>query len=370
MMYYIGLMSGTSADGIDAALMQIGDGGKVNFLAARVLTYPTPIREAVLAFKHPADDELERAGVLNVELGELFAQAALELLEQQGLPANKISAIGSHGQTLRHQPTGPHPYSIQIADPATIVERTGITTVANFRTRDIAAGGQGAPLASAFHRAAFHNANQNRVILNIGGIANVTFLPHDPGDPVVGFDTGPGNNLMDGWTERHKGQCFDVNGEWAQQGVVSTALLKRLLDHPYFPEHPPKTTGPEDFNLQWLDGVVEKTPSTICAEDAQATLLQLTACSISQTISQYLPKTQAVYVCGGGTHNKTLMSTLQQKLGDTPVATTSKLGIDPDWVEACAFAWMAWRTLNGKSGNITSVTGARHEAPLGAIWIK
>ncbi|NOZ10312.1 MAG: anhydro-N-acetylmuramic acid kinase [Gammaproteobacteria bacterium] len=369
-MNYIGLMSGTSADGIDAALVQISNDGKVSLLATHALTYPNPIREAVLAFKHTADNEIDRAGRLNVVLGELFAQAALDLLKEQGLASDKVSAIGSHGQTLRHQPTGPHPYSIQVADPATIVERTGITTVADFRTRDIAAGGQGAPLASAFHRAAFHNPNQNRVILNIGGIANVTSLPRDPNDPVVGFDTGPGNTLMDGWTQRHKNQRFDTNGGWAQQGTVSVALLELLLDHPYFAEQAPKSTGPEEFNLQWLDKIIKKIPSILSAEDIQATLLQLTARSITQAVSQDLPKTHAVYVCGGGTHNTTLMSVLQQEWGDTPVATTSELGIDPDWIEACAFAWLAWRTLNGKSGNVASVTGAQHEVPLGAIWIK
>lgn len=369
-MNYIGLMSGTSADGIDAALVQISDDGKVSLLAARALAYPNPVREAVLAFKHTADDEIDRTGRLNVVLGELFAQAVLDLLEEQGLAPRKISAIGSHGQTLRHRPTGPHPYSIQIADPATIVERTGITTIADFRARDIAAGGQGAPLAPAFHRAAFHSAAQHRVILNIGGIANVTSLPCDPKDPVVGFDTGPGNTLMDGWAKRHKNQRFDVNGEWAQQGTVSATLLDRLLEHPYFTEQPPKSTGPEEFNLQWLDSIIEKIPSAICAEDIQATLLGLTARSISQAISQHLPEAQAVYVCGGGTHNKTLMAALQQEVDGTPVVTTGELGIDPDWVEACAFAWLAWRTLNNQTGNIASVTGARHEIPLGAIWVK
>lgn len=367
-MYYIGLMSGTSVDGIDAALVAITEDEHTSLIAAHRHALPTKVREKIQSLVVPGDNELERAGELDVALGELCAEAVKTLLAKAGLSARKIHAIGSHGQTLRHHPAANHPFSLQIGDPAVITERTGITTVADFRPRDLAAGGQGAPLAPAFHRAAFHAAGKDRVIVNIGGIANLSRLPATAAVNVYGFDTGPGNTLLDGWVNRHLDRRYDRAGAWAASGKVVNELLAKLLADPYFERPPPKSTGREYFNLAWLDRVLHKHGVSLPPDDVQATLTRLTADSIVQAIHTHIPAADEIYICGGGVHNALLMTQLRAQLDPVPVFTTEVLGIPPDWVEAAAFAWLAYRTLHGKAGNLPSATGAKREVILGGIW--
>jgi anhydro-N-acetylmuramic acid kinase len=277
------------------------------------------------------------------------------------VPVKDIRAIGSHGQTLRHQPDAITPYSLQIGNPATIASGTGITTVADFRSADIAAGGQGAPLVPPFHQWLF--GGENRVILNIGGIANVTLL--QPGDaPVIGFDTGPGNTLMDRWIQKHRKQAFDRNGAWAASGSCIDELLESMLTYGYFRLEPPKSTGLDDFNLDWLAG---HGISHYDATDVQATLSELTAKTVADAVNRHAPQAGELFVCGGGAHNADLLQRLGRHLPGTRIATTAVVGLDPDWVEAVAFAWLAMRALAGKTGNLPSVTGASRKVVLGTI---
>lgn len=372
-MHYIGLMSGTSVDGIDAALVAIDGPGQIRLLATHQHPYPADVRAQILSLTvaessnaHPAGSELDRAGELDMALGGLFADAANRLREKTTLSASDIRAIGSHGQTLRHRPRVAHPFTLQIANPSVIAEGTGITTVADFRPRDMAAGGQGAPLVPAFHRWLFHNTDRARVVVNIGGIANITYLPKSPSAPVIGFDTGPGNTLLDQWIEKHQGDKFDRDGRWAASGNISPSLLTHLLSDPYFAEAPPKSTGREYFNLTWLDPYLRATAS-LPIVDVQASLAELTVTTITQAI-QGLEEVHEVYVCGGGTHNGHLMRRLQQRLHPVAVLDTVSLGLPPDWVEAVAFAWLAHQTLEGRPGNLPSVTGAGHGVILGGIY--
>ncbi|MDH3695575.1 MAG: anhydro-N-acetylmuramic acid kinase, partial [Gammaproteobacteria bacterium] len=360
---YIGLMSGTSADGVDAALVSF-DGDTTTLLKTHFTPYSDATRAAVQALMKPGENELMRIGELDTQLGEYFATAALELCEDTN--KQDVVAIGSHGQTVRHHPNAALPFTMQLGNGAIIAERTGITTITDFRSADIAAGGQGAPLAPGFHNAVFRSQNENRVILNIGGIANITYLPADTNAKVTGFDTGPGNTLLDSWTKEHKGQNFDRNGEWAAQGLVNQHLLETMLKDDYFRIQPPKSTGQEYFNRQWL-GQHLIDFEHLSAQDVQATLLQLTVQSIAHALGSFLPTIDAVYVCGGGANNSILLSALNDALPDCKTTTTADLGIDPDWVEAVAFAWLAKQTLEGKPGNIPTVTGARHECVLGAV---
>jgi anhydro-N-acetylmuramic acid kinase len=302
-----------------------------------------------------------------MRLGQLFGDAARELLATSGKTPSQIRAIGSHGQTIRHRPSAHYPFTRQIGNPSAIAEFTGITTVADFRSRDLAAGGQGAPLVPAFHAAMFQKTGVSRAIVNIGGIANVTWLPDEVAAPVVGFDTGPGNTLLDQWIKRHRGELCDRDGKWAAGGVVQEDLLKRLSADAYFAASPPKSTGPEHFHLDWVSQALTGQESP---QDVQAALAELTARSISSALLKQLPSRPGeVYLCGGGTHNRDLVARLSRTLGDVPLATTATLGIDPDWVEATAFAWLAHRTLAGQPGNLPSVTGARHAAILGGIYL-
>jgi anhydro-N-acetylmuramic acid kinase len=279
------------------------------------------------------------------------------------VPAREVTAIGSHGQTVRHQPDGRRPYSLQIGNPDIIATGTGVTTVADFRSADIAAGGQGAPLVPPFHDWLFASPGESRVILNIGGIANVTILPPDE-RPVIGFDTGPGNTLMDRWIHRHRGKSFDEGGAWAASGEVDDALLERLLSFGYFRLDPPKSTGLEDFNLDWLDrhevGAYEPA-------DVQATLAELTARSVAMDVRRHADEANQLFVCGGGAHNSHLMQRLAANLPDVRIDTTLAVGLDPDWVEAIAFAWLAMRTIRNEPGNLPSVTGASRKVVLGTI---
>ncbi len=367
-MYYIGLMSGTSVDGIDAVVVSIPAENKLSIKATYHHPFKPQLREQIHSLIQAGDGEPERINELDIALGKRFGEAANEVLKLTGLDKKAIRAIGSHGQTLYHRPNARTPFSLQVGKPSIIAQRTGITTVADFRTRDIAAGGQGAPLAPAFHQWMFHSPKHDRVIINIGGIANISYLPKDTHQPVIGFDTGPGNTLLDQWIGRHLGQTHDEDGRWAASGKSSQDLLERLLVDPYFHAAPPKSTGREHFNLAWLDEHLAHCNPIPPAEDVQATLLQLTARSIAAAIQRHFPQASEAYVCGGGGHNREMMAVLADKLSPIPLATTERLGISPDWVEAAAFAWLAHQTLEGKPGNLPSVTGAKHAVVLGEIY--
>lgn len=370
---YIGLMSGTSADGIDAAIVRFAGGSGVDaeshplqaqVIAARTLPWDPDVRARLVWLgQGGALDSLDELGVLDAQVGEAFAEAALAVIAEAGMAARDIAAIGSHGQTVRHRPYEAHPFSLQIGDAGRIVERTGITTIADFRRRDIAAGGHGAPLLPALHHALLHDAGEDRAVLNLGGIANLTLLPKT-GD-VRGFDTGPANALMDLWCHEHSGRPFDEGGAWGATGQVDDALLDRLLADPWFAQPPPKSSGREYFQRAWL---APKLSGTEHAVDVQATLRALTARTIADALASTQPATQRLLVCGGGVHNPVLMQALREAMPGIGVASTADHGIDPDHVEAMGFAWLARQTLLGLPGNLASVTGAAGQRVLGAIY--
>ena len=361
---YIGIMSGTSLDGIDASLVKI-TAGVCSVLDFFHRPFPSNLRHQILALQQSTHDELRRASLLAKFLTELYAQTVHDLLTKnikQG--TQEVMAIGCHGQTVRHQPLDG--YTIQLCNPSLLAELVGIHVVADFRSRDIAAGGEGAPLVPAFHDQLFRSKTCNRVIVNIGGMANVTFLPIS-GD-VYGFDSGPGNVLMDAWVQGHLGLDYDFNGRWAQTGSVIKALLEKLLGHAFFIRTPPKSTGREDFSLDWLKSYFK--PS-FRPQDVQATLLELSALTISDAIHTQYKYADEVYVCGGGAYNKALIQSLKRHLQNgriKEVETTMKLGVEPQWVEAAAFAWLAHQTITGRTSNLPSVTGARHRCILGALY--
>lgn len=364
--YFIGLISGTSVDGIDAGLFEISN-HSVTLIDHHNGSIPSDIREEIIALSLPTENEIDRTGQLDIKIAELFSEAALSLLKKSGMSASSIRAIGSHGQTLRHRPlseTFPTPFTLQIGDPNTIAQRTGICTIADMRRRDMAAGGQGAPLAPAFHAAAFSSNTEKRAIVNIGGMSNISILG-DGTSETIGFDTGPGNVLMDAWIHRHKHLAYDKNGEWAKQGKVNKELLQALLQHPFFSLASPKSTGRESFNMAWLEHTL-KSFNHVANEDVQASLCALTAQCIADATQQYA--IDALYLCGGGAHNTQLKKELLERLSNTRIETTEALGIHPDWVEAGLCAWIAKQTLEGLPGNLPSVTGARSKVPLGAIY--
>ncbi len=359
---YLGLISGTSADGIDAALVRFEP--QLNVLAAHTAPYSDALRERVLALAtRDAAIALDDFGRLDVEIGAAFAAAALSVLREADVDPGAVVAIGSHGQTVRHRPAGAHPFTLQIGDPSVIAERTGILTVADFRRADVAAGGHGAPLLPALHAAVFADRAIPRAILNLGGIANISVL--GDGRDVLGFDTGPANCLLDAWAMRHLGTARDDNGAWAQSGRVDDALLAYWLADPYFAAVPPKSTGREVFNLDWLDA---RLPANLAPADVQATLLALSARSIADALRTHGRGAREVYACGGGVHNAALMDALRSELAGMRVATTAALGLDPDYVEAAGFAWLARARLAGEPGNLPSVTGARGARLLGAVY--
>lgn len=366
-MRYIGLMSGTSVDAIDAVLAAIESPQHFDLLATHSHRIPRETRQRIQALMQSGSDELERAGSLDVELGWLFAEAANSVCAVAGLRAQDIRAIGSHGQTLRHSPQAEHPHTLQIGNASVIAEATGISTVADFRARDLAAGGQGAPLVPAFHQWLFQKAGMHRAIVNIGGIANVTYLPADPCQPVIGYDTGPGNTLLDAWMQKHQGQAYDHDGLWAASGKSSAALVTQLLADPYFARPAPKSTGRDYFHLGWLGQNLSTTGGRLSPQDVQASLVELSSGSLAQALRQ-LPELDEVYLCGGGAHNRALVAALKSHIGNVPLATTETLGLAPDWVEAAAFAWLAHRTLEGQTGNLPSVTGAARAVILGGIY--
>ncbi len=356
-------MSGTSIDGIDAGLVDFAD-GKIKLLAFYYQPFSADLRQRIQNLSQPNQPVLlTDYGSLDSQIGHLFGTAALTLLSNADVQANEIKAIGSHGQTVYHAPETANGFSLQIGDPNRIAQVTGITTVADFRRRDIAVSGQGAPLVPAFHQAVFADTNQARTVVNIGGIANITALNDRP---VSGFDTGPGNGLMDWWCQQHCQKNYDSNGDWAAQGLPHAALLDALKDDDYFRLAPPKSTGKEYFSPAWLKHKLSLFPS-LKAEDIQATLCQFSADTIADAVRQYAPDTMQTLVCGGGAHNGQLMTLLRKRL-DMPVISTAELGIDPDHVEAIAFAWLARQTMNNLPGNLCSVTGASAPVVLGGIY--
>jgi len=366
---YVGLMSGTSVDAIDSALVRCGSNG-VAILTTHQHIIPPELKKRIAAISYPGSDEIERLGILDRELGQLFAEAANELLLAAKTQPAQVRAIGSHGQTIRHRPPSAatrneESFSLQIGDPNTIAELTGITTVADFRRRDIAAGGEGAPLAPAFHAVALAKPGVNRAIVNIGGIANTSFL--EGSELRMGFDTGPGNTLLDHWIMRHQGKSYDRNGQWSAAGQVNQALLEKLLAHAYFKRVGPRSTGKEAFNLAWLDSCLVGL-NKIAAADVQATLTELTSTTITRAIRNSPIDVSEIYICGGGAHNRHLMLRLAEQLAPATVASTSVIGMDPDWVEAATFAWLASRTLEGLAGNSSTVTGATGARVLGGIY--
>ena len=361
--YFVGLMSGTSMDGIDAALVSFGD-REVTIHATHTGQYPQDLKQALLAaVREPLDVPLDASGDLDRRVGECFRDAAQAVIEMAAIDRREIVAIGSHGQTLRHQPKAAKPFSLQIGNPTIIASGTQTTTVANFRQADITAGGQGAPLVPPFHQWLFGSTAADRVVVNIGGIANITILRAD-GSDVLGFDTGPGNGLMDSWIRHYRDQPFDQGGQWAASGSVIHGLLDQLIKDTYFELRPPKSTGFEYFNLPWLQGF---DVSQFDSADVQATLCELSAASIAKAIANYASNTREVFVCGGGSHNIELMKRLRHNLPDAEISSTATVGLDPNWVEAVAFAWLAMRTMQGETGNLPSVTGATHKVVLGDI---
>ena len=363
MTLYIGLLSGTSIDAIDAALVEFTPTG-FRLVATHSHALNTRLAQTLRQLARRDTIDIKTLGGADVELGAQFAEAAQTLIADAGKTARDIVAIGSHGQTIHHAPTADNPFTLQIGDPNVIAEQTGITTVADFRRRDIAAGGQGAPLAPAFHAAAFRAVGIERVIVNIGGIANITRLPAQADKAVIGFDCGPGNTLMDTWAMEHLNAPLDLDGAWAAGGEIVEELLCRWLLDPYFQALPPKTTGPEYFSRDWLKPIA----GTYAPQDIQRTLCRLTARTIADSIHSGTNTSQEVYVCGGGAHNTLLMSDLADCLNPTPVSSTHLLDLDPDWVEAVAFAWLAKETLEHRTGSLHSVTGAAHATVLGGIY--
>lgn len=362
--YFIGLNSGTSVDGIDAALVSFGD-ASVEILSTRAHPYPSELRQRLIAaIRQPKQCTIDEMGQLDSWAGECFRDATLALLSDAKVDAGRVAAIGSHGQTLRHQPDAEHAFTIQIGDPSVIAKGTGITTIADFRRADLALGGQGAPLTPLFHEWLYRQAGSSQAVLNIGGIANITILPADDSES-SGFDTGPGNTLLDAWINKHHDKQYDHNGGWAAEGNVDDSLLARLLTDPYFQATPPKSTGFEHFNLEWLEATGT---AGIAPVDVQATLCALTARSVTAAIRTYAPDTSNVLVCGGGVHNAELMQQLDVALANIQVNSTAVAGLDPDWVEAAAFAWLALRNMSGLTGNLPRVTGARRATVLGAIF--
>lgn len=366
--FYIGLMSGTSTDGVDAVLARFTPQQPAQLIAQAALPMPPSLRGELLALNSPTTNELERAAIASTDLARLYALAVNQVLETANLTASHIVAIGAHGQTIRH---APHlGYTLQLNAPALLAELTGISVIADFRSRDIAAGGQGAPLVPAFHQAIF-GGPEARTIVNLGGIANITLL--SPEGQVSGFDTGPANVLLDAWIHRHLGQAYDHNGQWAASGQANQALLQWLLDsEPWLHARPPKSTGRDLFNLQWLDQRLQQFAQEHGhalpeAKDIQATLQKLTAHTVATAILEYAPGTREVLVCGGGALNAALMHDLQQAL-PCPVVPTSRAGVPVMAVEALAFAWLAWAHENGHPAGLPAVTGAQGARVLGCRY--
>jgi anhydro-N-acetylmuramic acid kinase len=368
---YIGVMTGTSMDGVDIAAASFSP---LQLHATLTLEFDPDLRDELMALTLPSDNEIDRMGQADVSLAKMIGHGINRLIEENHLDRSQIKAIGSHGQTIRHRPE--HGFTLQIGDPNIITEITQIPVISDFRRRDMAAGGQGAPLVPAFHQALFQHPSIHRVILNLGGIANVSLLPAGNPEGVYGFDTGPANILMDAWCHRYTGQPYDENGNWAAYGTPIRSLLDRLQAHAFFSKEPPKSTGREDFNLEWLDeqildwrGDLEYDELEDTPENIQATLMKLTTRAIKKAIYRSDMDTGEVYVCGGGAYNSHLLEQLRWRLRkhQWTVQSTADLGLSPTWVEATAFAWLAMRFMNQLAGNLPAVTGAEGYRILGSI---
>ena len=358
---YIGVMSGTSLDGLDIALIE--QDAVIKLIATHYIPMPDGLRGELLGLCTSGPDEIARSAMAQQHWVTLAAQGIHALLDQNNLKPQDIRAIGSHGQTIRHEPA--RGFTVQIGNPALLTELTGITVVSDFRSRDVAAGGQGAPLVPAFHEALFDERGGNRAVLNVGGFSNLSLIEADK--PVAGFDCGPGNVLLDAWIHQQRGEHFDRDGQWAASGKVEPQLLHALLSDPFFLTKGPKSTGREVFNLGWLQQHLARMPA-FAPQDIQATLLELTALTIVESLQAAQPQTKTLLVCGGGAHNSALMKRLAALLPSTQVSSTANHGADPDWVEAMAFAWLAHCCLEGIATNRPSVTGARGLRVLGAIY--
>jgi len=366
---YIGLMSGTSLDGIDAVLAKIGADGEASALDAISKPFSPDLRKALFELQSPCQNELHREKQAGNALALAYASAVAQLLNKAKLQSSDITAIGAHGQTIRHQPhLGEMAYTHQTLNPSLLAEKTGIDVIADFRSRDLAAGGHGAPLVPAFHAQQFVE-DKNLAILNVGGIANLTLLPKN--GEVTGFDCGPGNILMDAWIHEHQGNTFDEYGQWALQGKVNETLLVKMLGDAFFAKAPPKSTGRDDFHLAWLKEKLgsENYPS----EDVQATLLHLTAQSALESLVRHAPQTQKLIVCGGGARNTALMNLFKVKAQNIfnqalEITTSDTAGIDPQLVEGLAFAWLAWAHKEKRPANLPAVTGAKGPRILGAYY--
>ena len=362
---FIGLMSGTSLDGVDAVLVRFDPELKIEF--AHTYALPATLVKKLLSLSQTdMPILLDDVGRLDTELGQCFADIVLQCLSDAKVNSESVTAIGSHGQTLRHAPYGTHPFTMQLGDAHIIAEQTGIDTVADFRRRDVAAGGQGAPLVPAFHAAVFSDMNEERAVLNIGGIANLTLL-HRNGE-VRGFDTGPGNGLMDAWCRQHLGKNYDVEGQFAASGHIDTELLNACLSDDWFDKPPPKSTGRDQFNLAWLQTKMQGLE--ISPADGQATLTAITAHTIVNSLKKEMPTCERVLVCGGGSHNPVLMRHLRELLEPMQIDTTATHGLHPDYVEAAAFAWLARETLEKRPGNLPAATGAKGLRVLGVLYPK
>ena len=367
---YIGLMSGTSLDGIDAVLAKIGPTGDASLLDAVSTPFSPELRQALAELQSPGPNEIHRENQAANALAVAYAEAVKQLLTQAKLSTADISAIGAHGQTIRHQANLAYPlaYTHQTLNPAFLAELTGIDVIADFRSRDLAAGGHGAPLVPAFHAEQFAT-DKNIAVLNLGGIANLTLLPID--GEVKGFDCGPGNMLMDTWICDQQGHAFDENGVWASQGAINQALLSRMLADPFFSQAPPKSTGRDDFHLEWIQKQIGQ--DNINAEDVQATLLQLTVDAALKALESYAPQTQTLVVCGGGARNIALLNLFKVRAellfkNSLEIVTSDALGIDPQLVEGLAFAWLAWAHKEKRPANLPAVTGAKGPRILGACY--
>jgi anhydro-N-acetylmuramic acid kinase len=361
---FLGMISGTSIDGVDAVLAEIGD-DDFRIVGANTTPFPADLHARLRKLVEIPQTSLRDLGALDVAVGRFFAECALKLIASCGLRPENVTAIGSHGQTVYHEPVGAEPFTLQLGDPNVIAAATGSTTVADFRRLDVALGGQGAPLVPAFHAWRFGHAREQRVVVNIGGIANITVLA--PGREVTGFDTGPGNTLLDVWIRATQQKSYDDAGRWAASGAVNRALLDACLAEPFLRAPPPKSTGRELFNREWLDQRLARSGVGISAVDVQTTLAELTATTIAAAIRDELPDCREVIVCGGGVHNDDLMTRLR-RLTATNVTTTDTHGVPPDWVEGAAFAWLARARVRELAGNVPTVTGARRPAVLGGVY--
>lgn len=364
----MGALSGTSVDGIDVALVRFDP--QPRLVASHSLAFPPALRAELLALCVPRENEIDRLGRADVALGRLFAQAVNELLAAAGVAHASVRAIGSHGQTIRHRPGFTPAFTLQIGDPNVIAADTGIPVVADFRRKDLALGGQGAPLVPAFHAAIFRAADRDRVVVNIGGIANLTALPAAPDALLLGFDTGPGNTLLDAWARRVLDEPMDRDGALSARGQVLPTLLDALLAEPYFAQPAPKSTGPEQFSLAWLERHLAALPTSPAPADVQATLVALTAETIAAAIRALPHLTRPdVFICGGGARNPVLLQALRTRLPASSVDTTDALGVSANWVEALLFAWLARQRCHALPGNATAVTGARRPAVLGGLFL-